>query len=309
MYTVKKYTQELKEEWDNFVTRSKNGTFLFYRDFMEYHADRFIDFSLLIYQKQKLVAVFPANVTDNKVHSHQGLTYGGLILEKSLGGEKIKNICNIIIQYYRKHKSHKILIKPIPRFYQHIPSNELEFFVVRAGGTLVKKDLNLAIDYRLPLSFHKTKLKKYKKAKEYNLRVEENGSFSEFWELVLLPRLKSKHQVKPVHSIAEIELLRKRFPQHIVQYNIYKEHQILAGITTFQDNYVIKSQYGATTPEGQKWFALDYLFMSLITNYKAKGFKFFDMGSVTEDNYGLLKQKEELGCEIYSQDYLELDIT
>ena len=54
MIEVVKYTTDHKNEWDNFVSKAKNGTFLFYRDYMEYHADRFVDYSLMIYSKNKL---------------------------------------------------------------------------------------------------------------------------------------------------------------------------------------------------------------------------------------------------------------
>ena len=39
MMKIKKYEAEDKEIWDNFVMQSKNGLFLFLRDYMEYHSD------------------------------------------------------------------------------------------------------------------------------------------------------------------------------------------------------------------------------------------------------------------------------
>ncbi len=50
------YKSGLKAEWDGFVRNSKNGTFLFYRDFIEYHGDRFGDYSLMFYDGGSLVA-------------------------------------------------------------------------------------------------------------------------------------------------------------------------------------------------------------------------------------------------------------
>ena len=72
----------MAEEWDAFVRTSKNGTFLHERRFMDYHADRFSDCSLMIYEDNELVALFPANWDANEfvLYSHQGLTYGGLLL-------------------------------------------------------------------------------------------------------------------------------------------------------------------------------------------------------------------------------------
>ena len=76
---IERYTAEKAAEWDEFVAKSKNGTFLFDRNYMDYHADRFADFSLMFYNdKHKLCALLPANIDDGTLYSHQGLTYGGL---------------------------------------------------------------------------------------------------------------------------------------------------------------------------------------------------------------------------------------
>ncbi|MFT6748422.1 MAG: hypothetical protein ACJAQ1_000334, partial [Flavobacterium sp.] len=78
LFSVKQYRSEDYEAWNQFVSEAKNATFLFHRDFMEYHSDRFEDFSLLVFNnKEKLVAILPANRVDESVFSHQGLTYGG----------------------------------------------------------------------------------------------------------------------------------------------------------------------------------------------------------------------------------------
>ena len=39
--TIIPYSINRKEVWDQFIAQSKNGTFLFQRNFMDYHADRF----------------------------------------------------------------------------------------------------------------------------------------------------------------------------------------------------------------------------------------------------------------------------
>lgn len=82
-FKIIKYTSEHYNLWNDFVADAKNATFLFHRDFMEYHSDRFEDYSLLIFdEKENLKALFPANRIENDLFSHQGLTYGGLILDE-----------------------------------------------------------------------------------------------------------------------------------------------------------------------------------------------------------------------------------
>ena len=46
MIQVARYDKSQETEWNSFIGCSKNGTFLFNRGYMDYHADRFTDASL-----------------------------------------------------------------------------------------------------------------------------------------------------------------------------------------------------------------------------------------------------------------------
>jgi hypothetical protein len=131
----------------------------------------------------------------------------------------------------------------------------------------------------------------------------------------LAPRLAEKHNTSPVHTLSEIELLKARFKNEVKQFNIYLKDEILAGITIFDKGHIVKSQYGATTKLGEKERALEYLFLSLIFKFKTEGKHFFSMGTVRDTakplgyNKGLLRQKKELGCLEYNQDFYKITLT
>ena len=112
-------------------------------------------------------------------------------------------------------------------------------------------------------------------------------------------------------SLEEINALKSNFPKNIKQFNAYFQGEIVAGITLFCSHHVVKSQYGATSSQGEKVRALDYLFINLINKFSLE-YSFFDMGVVNEkDSYnkGLLKQKEELGCSVYVQDVYKMSVS
>ena len=62
MLKIRLYDPTLKPVWDNFLENCKNATFLFKRDFMDYHKNRFEDFSIMIYNGNKLIALVPGNI-------------------------------------------------------------------------------------------------------------------------------------------------------------------------------------------------------------------------------------------------------
>lgn len=311
-YQIKPYHQGLKPVWNTFIATAKNSSFLFNRDFMEYHRDRFDDFSLMVYEGEQVAAVFPANKRDKDVYSHQGLTYGGLILPKGIGLKKVKAMWEALLAYLTGEELNTLTIKLIPPFYHQEAAYEQEHLLVSKGAQLAHSALNFGIDYGQPLQFHKTKRKHFKKNQDSGFLIQEEG-FSQFWKEVLVPRLQDKHDTEPVHTLTEIQLLHSKFPDNIKQINIYNGATLLAGITLFISDKVVKSQYGATTQAGERHRALDYLFMHVIQKYKEAGFQYFDMGTVHGGkgepyNFGLIKQKEELATRAYIQHTLKLNL-
>lgn len=303
---IVKYTSDYYNQWNDFVAQSKNATFLFHRDFMEYHQDRFEDFSLLIYKGQKLLAVFPANKVAQTIYSHQGLTYGGLLFNTSIKVIDEVYVFKALQNHLRGLHFKEINIKQLPIIYYSKISQALDYFYFQFGGQILKREMNLAIDFSSTDYVSKSKRKHFIK----NSRVLSlnEGDFTSFWNMILIPRLNSKYNTLPVHTLDEILYLKSKFPKQIKQYNAYYQNEIIAGVTLFDTGSVVKSQYGATSEIGEKMRALDFIFISLIDKFKKENKRYFDMGIVNEDfgqkvNYGLLNQKEELGCSSFYQDY------
>src|SRR5690349_21312419 len=103
-YTIQYYQKSDYKIWNDFINHAKNATFLFHRDFMEYHQDRFEDASLLIFEDQKLTAVLPANKAGKSIYSHQGLTYGGLVYSAKLKAENVELILDEVLSFLKENE-------------------------------------------------------------------------------------------------------------------------------------------------------------------------------------------------------------
>lgn len=310
-YTIRKYQTTDFALWNAFINDATNATFLFDRNFMDYHKDRFEDFSLMIFDATNLLAVLPANRVGQCVFSHQGLTYGGLVYAPYLKNEKVGVLLDLIIEFLKSNQISELYFHPILSFYLDRGNDALPFFIMKKGGQLYRKEMNMAVNLLQNNFISKSKLKHFRKTEKLGLQIKEERDFRPFWEEVLIPRLHQKYHSKPVHSLAEITLLKSKFPQQIKQFNVYNGDLILAGVTIFEFEQGVKSQYGATTSAGEKFRALDFLFITLQRDYQLKGKRFFDMGLANDSNEkgfhsGLLQQKEELGCAVYSQDFYKI---
>ena len=310
-FNVIRYTSNYKELWNEFVRNSKNATFLFHRDFMEYHSDRFEDYSLIIFYKNNIVALLPANKEGDLICSHRGLTYGGILFQKKIKAYQTEQIIDIIIEYLKNNNIVEFRIKLIPSFYNNLMTDDLDYFLFKKGGVLFKKSMNLAINLKSDFQISKSKLKHFKKIVKTDITYKHDSQLDDFWNLILIPRLFKKHNTHPIHNLNEIKELAKKFPENIKQYSVYENNTIIAGITIFETTDCVKSQYGATSDRGEELRALDFLFINLIKKYKDEGKLYFDMGIVDSGesyNLGLLNQKQELGCSVYNQDYYVLKI-
>jgi len=114
MISIKKYSNEYLNLWNKFILNSKNGTFLFNRNYMDYHSDRFIDSSLMFFDDNQLCAVFPANRIDDHLYSHQGLTYGGFITDTSMTIVRLIECFQLLIQYMKDSQINQLTYKTIP---------------------------------------------------------------------------------------------------------------------------------------------------------------------------------------------------
>ncbi|MET0760356.1 MAG: GNAT family N-acetyltransferase [Flavobacterium sp.] len=312
-YTVKRYETKDYSDWNAFIGKAKNATFQFHRDFMDYHSDRFQDYSLIVMEGEKWVSVLPANSVGNEVFSHQGLTYGGLVY-----GEKIKlaaviTVFRSVLFFLNENKIGKIHIKTMPSIYHDKPAEELNYALFLAEGKLERRDSLAVIDLSKPYFIANGRKEGIKKGTNNNLQIKEVDGFDDFWNKILIPNLKNKHKANPVHSLQEITKLKMLFPKNIRQFNVFDNENIVAGATVFESKNVAHSQYISANETKNENGSLDFLHYYLLTEvFKEK--RFFDFGISNEEqgkklNGGLLFWKESFGTSTIVHDFYEVATT
>ena len=287
---------------------------MFCRDFMEYHQDRFNDFSLMVFKANKLVALLPANRTNNTLFSHQGLSYGGLILGLDETFVLALNAFNAILKFLEKNGFKSLHLKLTPRMYFKEPSDEINYLLFKLDAELYRRDVSSVIGLKQQPNIMASSNRKrgIKRAIKHELRVEEVGKFSEFWSQILEPNLREHYNVTPVHTLKEIEYLKRCFPNNIRQFNVYFGSDIVAGATIFESDLVAHVQYIASNNKRQELGSLDLLFHTLITETFAHK-TFFDFGISNESegayiNKGLLQWKSSFGAKTIVHEFYNIDI-
>ena len=303
------YTPENKQQWDSFVSEAKNGVFLFYRDYMEYHSDRFQDHSLLFFKNKELVALLPANQDQQMLYSHGGLTFGGVISSYRMKTAIMLEVFKALINHCKEQGIKEIVYKPAPYIYHSVPADEDLYALFTYNARLMARNASSCIFMPIAGKFDGSRKDNIRKAKKNDIVVQQSFDFETFMEIEE-ETLVERHGIKPVHTIAEMKLLAGRFPDNIKLFASFKDGVMLAGVIMYESKNVAHVQYAANSKEGWNVGAQDIIEDYLINDYY-KDKKYFDFGISTEKlgqvlNLGLINRKENFGASAVMYDLYQI---
>ena len=309
MMTICSYTPDKAQQWDDFVRRSRQGTFLFERAYMDYHHDRFADHSLIVYRKEHLFALLPANEAGGVLWSHQGLTYGGLLTDETATVAEVCDAFRALNDHLREEGFRKVVYKAMPWIYHRLPAEEDLYALTNVcGAQLVVRHISSTLVEGERLRFTESRRSGLRKALRQGVVVRETDDLEAFWN-ILNGNLERKYGAHPVHTLSELRLLKARFPRQIRLYMAYRGDEPLGGTLIFETPQVAHTQYISASPEGKACGALDTLFDYLL-NDVYRHVPFFDFGKSSngdghELNEPLIFQKEGFGGRGVCYDWYE----
>ena len=299
MITIKPYSADKRDLWDSFVQTAKNGLFMFKRGFMEYHADRFVDASLMFYNDDDLIALLPASRHGNELVTHGGLTYGGFVTNDKMKQHYMLACFDALKMYCAANAIVSIDYKIVPYIYHRLPAQEDLYALYRNCASVIKIEPASVVDFSCPLKLPKGRKAQIARAKREGTLICETTDFDAFISLENAV-LKKYHNTKAVHTGAELTLLHDRFSENIKCFGAYLNGELIAGTVLFIYDAVVHTQYLAANDRGREIGALDLVIVSCIECFK-KTKRYFDFGISTENlghvlNMGLIAQKESFGA-------------
>ena len=336
MFTFRFYTPDDRPAWDECVLRSRNGVFLFLRAYLEYHADRFEDASVVIHAEGhpgRIVAVLPANRqraplqpaehghgTTADAHgdtlvTHGGLTFGGLVMDEKLGGTQVVTLLRELLPWLAAHGFARLKYKPTPHLYHRLPSEEDLYALHQLGAQTTQVLLSSTLDLTRPCPASSARKNALRIASRHSIQAGP-CAWEDFWPL-LTQTLQQRHGVNPVHSLEEIQLLASRFPDRLEVLGGWSSQdpsqQLQAGAVLFHYDGVTHTQYLASSPAGRDSHAQHRVIDTAIESARARGQRWFSFGTSTTEggrvlNDGLLRHKEMFGARSTILQTLELDL-
>ena len=315
MITVRSYEPGLKLRWNQFVQRARNPHFIFERDYLEYHADRFPEESLLFETKKGLVAILPAHRTidpttgEKVLASHDGLTFGGLIVGPSMHQNLMNSVFEVMLQHLRNENFQKLRYRAMPGIYSDHPGQEDLWCLHQQGACVVDRKVASIMQISGQARSSKSFRKKTRSAKKLGVTIERWENVEAFHDL-LSCWLKDRHLATPVHTAKELRLLYDRFTGEIVILAAKKDTEILGAEMIFFTKNCVRLQYAVNTIKGLNLgispLILENIFASLPLG------KWIDLGTSMQPsgelNESLHAFKESNGARTLLVDTYELPI-
>ena len=311
MVRTERYRPRHLDDWDAFIDRSRNSTFLIKRKFMDYHSERFEDHSIVALLDDRIVAALPANKDGSVLVSHAGLTYGGLILDRDLASKQAIAAFNACVNHARAAGFRQIIYKPSPYIYHSQPSEEDLYCLFLHGAKLTATGLSSVIPIQRRPEISTIRRKQLALANRKGVTVERGENWSEAWRL-LSQVLEQRHGALPTHSLDDILLLSSRFPNEIELYVAHHDQRLIAMLVSFDCGRTVHVQYISASVAGRKLGGVDAIIHHLI-NERFPNRDWLDFGVSTEQggrhlNEGLLNHKESFGARtiLYNQYQLQI---
>lgn len=293
------YSPTQHSEWNHFVYGAKNSTFMHLREYMDYHSQRFSDCSIVAYQDNKIIGVMPANRVGDTLYSHQGLTYAGwLVPTKHFDVVNMLAIWDAMAEFLPTIGIKQLVYKPSPHIYHSYPAEEDLYAIFRHNGVITASNISSAIPVADAIRFNENSRRQVRLAQNEGVTVEETSDYEAYWN-VLTELLDERYGVKPVHTLAEINLLHSLFPINIRLFTACLGGEVLGGVLIYHTGHVAHAQYIAASKRGKKMKVLPMIFDHLINNEFSQT-RYFDFGISNEQggrvlNEGLAMQKSGMG--------------
>lgn len=313
MFQIRRYAEGDKLMWNDFVAKSRQGTFLFDRNYMDYHRDRFTDHSLLVMREGKLFALLPANSEETTLWTHQGLTYGGLLTGDDARAADVCDVFEALNGYLLSHGFRRVVYKAMPWIYQRIPSEEDLYALFNVcNARLLRRYISSAIIFGAAPKWQRLRRRCARNAAVSGVVVEQDDSaYAEFWP-ILTRHLEEKYGVRPVHTLEEMLRLHANFPENIRLYVARIDGKVIGGILFYVTRQVLHPQYSSATALGDKLHALDAIYSEVLLG-RHYGCPIFDFGNSNEDgghylNRNLIFEKEGWGGRGVCYDWYEYEL-
>ena len=316
---VVKYSEQYRDKWDEFVYNSNNGTMFHLQQFFDYHTPGKFNFNhLMVVDKGNITALLPGSIVEKNIfESPIGASYGSLVLG-DISFKKTMDIVSTVLNYGKENGFGGFLLTAAPMIYDKFQTQSLEFALLWQGfkyelhyiSSAIHLDKNRDIIER----FRPTIRRNIRKSlKNTDIRVEINDRYDEFYPILI--ENKSRHDVKPTHTLEDLLKLKKLLPDALKLFMVYYKDKPIGGSVMFYPNkQVALCFYNMLLYDYAEYKPIQRVMYELVTDATQSGYQYVDIG-VSQDtkaenpmtpSMGLIDFKEKFDAKTIMRNTLSI---
>jgi len=238
---IEEYQEINRQEWEDFVNKSNNGTMFHKMQFLDYHTPGKFSFNHLMFRRNgELIGVLPGGLKDNaKTYwSPVGASYGSIVT-KDLHFEESLEIVDALMKYCKSINLKDIYLIPPPIIYNDNYNQHIEYAMLYRKFDFELHYISHAIDLKFGQDFlahfDKTARKTiHKIIREGHVTIRESDDYATFNDILL--DNKSRHGVKPTHTLEDMIRIRDLMPDSVKLLMVYNDDEPIAGSWLFLCN-------------------------------------------------------------------------
>jgi hypothetical protein len=233
---IVEYDERYREEWDDFVLKSNNGTMFHLQRFLDYHRPEKFQFNHLVFlHERKLVAVLPGQVKNDVFESPVGASFGSIVTD-DLKFSSAMLLVSTLLDYGRAKGFKEFMLTSAPMIYEKYPNQNLDFAMLWQGFRYETHYISSAIKLdseRDIISRFQASVRNYvrKTLRDPNLRAEVTADYGAFYPIML--QNLGKHNVRPTHSLDDLVRLHDLLPQNLKLFMVYHKETPIGGSLVF----------------------------------------------------------------------------
>lgn len=310
--SVRRYRPECEVEWNEFLLNARNRSFLFNRSYMDYHKDRFADHSLMILRGDQLIGVLPVNEIDSELFSHNGLTFGGLIVHDNFRLEHAFETFEAIIRYGRGAGLRRLTYRPAPHCYCKPATEEDLVAICRLGGSVIDVKPMSVLHPQAVAEVRVSRPTEIRRAERQGILIATDYDWDGFIR-ICSETLAHRHGAQPVHSGAEMAMLAARFPDNIQLIGARQRGVLIGGLIVYENRCCDRLQYIGVVEEQRRNGVLSALQCHAVER-ASKRQTWLDFGPSVDPatdtvNFGMTFAKESYGARTIAQMTFALDFS
>ncbi len=306
---VRRYSAELRKEWEELVASSINGNFLHSRAFFEHNPlNEQDDCSFMFYKKNKVVGVIPCNkYVSNGItflRSHARATYGGFIINEEVGTEEALEMVQLLVEQAKQLGVNEIIVRNPFRIFNKQLCDETDYAMWYYGFVVSGREVEVAV----PLKGNIDKLRgRYDNGTKYNVKkaiksvtCSLSSDYERFWD-ILERNLMEKHQKKPVHSLEDFYRLQSKVGENSIKlFAGFIDAKMVCGALVFDFGKDLHAQYIGADSAYQDIRPMNAVIDYIIEWGNKEGYEYFNQGTGNSENgkninLGLFHFKEGFG--------------